>query len=420
MDDLQQAVARNLGAREVEAAEARVLVRQEVERFERWLASLDVLPTISALRRRGDEHRGPGAPRERARAGSRSHPPTASGSRRMARAVVSRHAPRPHGAPEGQRRRGTTRTATCTRCASCSRSTLELAEHRVEDRRAPRSRRSRRGAARAPGDPPRHARQRAGAGAGPAGGGRGSRDEVELVPITTSGGPTSAARPPLEDKSRFVKEIEEALLAGEVDLAVHSAKDVPAELPDGLAIVGVPERADPRDALCGAPTRSTGCARARWWAPRSLRRRSQLLARRPDLDVRDLRGNVDTRLRRARRRRLRRRGARRGRARPARARGRGRTAVATEQLLPAAGQGCLALEARAGDASRGRARRGAHRPRGALVRCSRSAPRGRRARRRLPHARGRPRDVSGDDGSSWPPTWACPTARHWIRDVLAG
>ena len=64
---------------------------------------------------------------------------------------------------------------------------------------------------------------------------------------------TSGRRAPgSTDKSRFVKEIEEALLAGEIDLAVHSAKDVPAELPDGLAIVGVPERADPRDALCGA------------------------------------------------------------------------------------------------------------------------------------------------------------------------
>ncbi len=72
-------------------------------------------------------------------------------------------------------------------------------------------------------------------------------DEAELVPITTSGD-----RRVGEDKGRFVKEIEEALLAGDVDLAVHSAKDVPSRLPDGLAIAGVPERADPRDALCGA------------------------------------------------------------------------------------------------------------------------------------------------------------------------
>ena len=71
--------------------------------------------------------------------------------------------------------------------------------------------------------------------------------EAELVTITTGGDRGSTA-----DKSRFVKEIEEALLAGEIDLAVHSAKDVPGELPAGLSIVGVPERADPLDALCGA------------------------------------------------------------------------------------------------------------------------------------------------------------------------
>src|SRR6185503_15476335 len=116
--------------------------------------------------------------------------------------------------------------------------------------------------------------------------------ETELVSITTSGDRGAVT----EDKSRFVKEIEEALLAGEVDLAVHSAKDVPADLPDGLAIVGVPERADPRDAVCGAES----LAELREGASvgtGSLRRRSQLLAARPDLDVRNLRGNVDTRLR---------------------------------------------------------------------------------------------------------------------------
>ena len=126
------------------------------------------------------------------------------------------------------------------------------------------------------------------------------KDEVELVPITTSGDKPQPSRgsDPLEgltDKSRFVKEIEEALLAGDVDLAVHSAKDVPSELPEGLAIVGVPERADPRDALCGAGSldelpegAAVGTA--------SLRRRAALLALRPDLKVRELRGNVDTRL----------------------------------------------------------------------------------------------------------------------------
>jgi hydroxymethylbilane synthase len=161
--------------------------------------------------------------------------------------------------------------------------------------------------------------------------------EAELVPIQTSSS--------TGDKSRFVKEIEEALLAGEVDLAVHSAKDVPGDLPEGLAIVGVPEREDPLDALCGAasldalpPGAAVGTA--------SLRRRAQLAALRPDLEVRELRGNVDTRLRRLED------GdfdaivlARAGLVRL----GRGDAGIPLEELVPAPGQGCLALEARAGD-----------------------------------------------------------------------
>ncbi len=127
---------------------------------------------------------------------------------------------------------------------------------------------------------------------------------VELVPVRTSGDerpPRAAPEAPVVagpgDKSRFVKEIEEMLLAGAADLAVHSAKDVPGELPDGLAIVGVPARADPRDALCGASSIATLPAGARVGTS-SLRRQAQLLAAREDLEVRELRGNVDTRLRR--------------------------------------------------------------------------------------------------------------------------
>jgi hydroxymethylbilane synthase len=169
--------------------------------------------------------------------------------------------------------------------------------------------------------------------------------EVELVPITTSGDRGAAG--PDADKSRFVKEIEEALLASEVDRAVHSAKDVPAELPDGLAIVAVPERADPRDALCGAAALGE-LAEGAAVGTSSLRRRAQLLALRPDLDVRELRGNVDTRLRRlaegdfhavvlaaAGLERL----------------GRGGEGLPLGELVPAPGQGCLALEARADDAA---------------------------------------------------------------------
>jgi hydroxymethylbilane synthase len=165
-------------------------------------------------------------------------------------------------------------------------------------------------------------------------------DEVELVAIKTAGDRGSR-----DDKSRFVKEIEDALLAGEVDLAVHSAKDVPGELPAGLAIVGVPERADPRDALCGAASLEelgedavVGTA--------SVRRRAQLRALRPDLDVRELRGNVDTRLQRLGEGRfdaivL----ARAGLVRLER----GDEGAALAELVPAPGQGCLALEARADD-----------------------------------------------------------------------
>ena len=187
--------------------------------------------------------------------------------------------------------------------------------------------------------------------------------DVELVRIKTAGDakgtvpfasqPASVAKgsDPVkgapDDKSRFVKEIEEALLREEIDLAVHSAKDVPGELPDGLAIVGVPERADARDALCGAGSLDDLAEGARVGTS-SLRRRAQLLALRPDLNVEELRGNVDTRLRRladgdydaivlaaAGLERL--------------GRGGEGVPIAAADFVPAPGQGCLALEARVDD-----------------------------------------------------------------------
>jgi hydroxymethylbilane synthase len=177
---------------------------------------------------------------------------------------------------------------------------------------------------------------------------------VELVEVRTSGderraGEGAPAPGPGEDKSRFVKEIEEALLAGDADLAVHSAKDVPGALPGGLAIVGVPERADARDALCGAAGGSLAdLPEGAVVGTSSLRRRAQLLAGRPDLDVRELRGNVDTRLRKlasggfdavvlatAGLERL----GRGGEGAP----------IDPDAMTPAPGQGCLALEARDGD-----------------------------------------------------------------------
>jgi hydroxymethylbilane synthase len=163
--------------------------------------------------------------------------------------------------------------------------------------------------------------------------------DLEVVAVEVSGrGP---------DKSRFVKEIEQALLAGDVDLAVHSAKDVPGEIPAGLAIVGVPERADPRDALCGAADLGELPQGARVGTS-SLRRRALLLAARPDLEVVELRGNVDTRLRRL--------AAGDYQALVLAAAGLSRlgresegSPVAETVMTPAPGQGCLALEARTDD-----------------------------------------------------------------------
>jgi len=96
----------------------------------------------------------------------------------------------------------------------------------------------------------------------------------------------------------FVKEIEEALLSREIDLAVHSMKDVPTVIPDLLRIVAVPEREDPRDALITAGTARTlaGLPRGAVVGTGSIRRQAQILALRSDLTVADIRGNVETRL----------------------------------------------------------------------------------------------------------------------------
>jgi hydroxymethylbilane synthase len=165
--------------------------------------------------------------------------------------------------------------------------------------------------------------------------------EVEIVKVTTAGDVDRGRG----DKSRWVGALEAALLAGEIDLAVHSAKDVPSELAPGTAIVATPRRAEPFDVLVGGGLREG--ARV---GTSSLRRRAQLLAWRPDLDVVELRGNVDTRL--AKRAagqvdalvlaaagldRL----GRRGEA----------SAVLTDGVfIPAPGQGIIAVQARAGTA----------------------------------------------------------------------
>lgn len=117
-----------------------------------------------------------------------------------------------------------------------------------------------------------------------------SGDKILDVPLAQIGG-----------KGLFVKEIEEALLSGEIDLAVHSMKDVPTELPEGLAILCVPPREDPRDALISRDGLVfNDLPRGAKIGTSSLRRQSQLLHARPDLTIAMLRGNLDTRLRKLR------------------------------------------------------------------------------------------------------------------------
>jgi hydroxymethylbilane synthase len=120
---------------------------------------------------------------------------------------------------------------------------------------------------------------------------------VEIITISTSGDSDGrASGSPPSDKSRWVDTIEQALLAGEIDLAVHSAKDVPGELAEGLQLLGAPARAAAEDVLCGAAGLDALTQRARVGTS-SVRRAAQLLATREDLEIVTLAGNVDTRLR---------------------------------------------------------------------------------------------------------------------------
>jgi hydroxymethylbilane synthase len=178
---------------------------------------------------------------------------------------------------------------------------------------------------------------------------------TELVEVSSDG--------EVGDKERFVRGVERALLAGEADIGVHSAKDVPAEMPEGLVIASVPKREDPSDVWIEGRAPLSGISRQRRpegdgldevpegarVGTASLRRRAQLLAARPDLELSELRGNVDTRLLKlgeggldaivlaaAGLERL----------------GRGSEAsfsIPAEAMTPAAGQGALVLQARSDD-----------------------------------------------------------------------
>jgi hydroxymethylbilane synthase len=166
---------------------------------------------------------------------------------------------------------------------------------------------------------------------------------AELIEVSSDG--------EVGDKARFVRGVETALLEGEAEIGVHSAKDLPAEMPEGLAIAAVPVREDPSDAWIGIGSSLEEVPEGARVGTASLRRRSQLLAARPDLRVSELHGNVDTRLRKleegdldaivlasAGLRRL-------GREEEI------SFAIPAAVMTPAAGQGALVLQARADDVS---------------------------------------------------------------------
>lgn len=236
-------------------------------------------------------------------------------------------------------------------------------------------------------------------------------DDVEIVEITTLGDRGA----PVQDKSRWVSELERALLDGRIDLAVHSAKDVPTELEEGLELVAVPERADARDAICGA-SGLDALPRGARVGTSSLRRTAQIRALRDDVEVVSLRGNVDTRLRKladgeaealvlalAGLQRL-------GRADAA--------GGVIDEFIPAAGQGALALEARVGAFDGGRLAAVNHPPSQACV----------TAERHLVHALGASCNTPVGAYARWAGEgrlqisgWVgLPDGSAWLRDTVTG
>jgi hydroxymethylbilane synthase len=239
----------------------------------------------------------------------------------------------------------------------------------------------------------------------------GAGDEVEIVEITTLGDRGAS----VQDKSRWVSELERALLDGRIDLAVHSAKDVPTELEEGLELVAIPERADARDAICGASALDALPPGARVGTS-SLRRTAQIRALRDDIEVVSLRGNVDTRLRKladgeadalvlamAGLQRL-------GRADAA--------GGVMDEFVPAAGQGALAIETRVGAWDGGRLTAVNHPPSQACV----------TAERHLVHALGASCNTPVGAYARWVGEgrlqiagWVgLPDGSAWLRDTVTG
>lgn len=179
---------------------------------------------------------------------------------------------------------------------------------------------------------------------------RGHEVEIEII-HTTGDKITDVALAKVGTKGMFTKEIEEALAAGRVDLAVHSLKDLPTELPAGFEIAAITERQDPRDAFCSVRySKIEDLPKGARVGTSSLRRQAQLKAIRPDLDIHPLRGNVDTRLRKLEQGEydaiiLASAGLKRLNKTQL-----VKQIIPAEVMCPAAGQGALGIEIRQGDA----------------------------------------------------------------------
>ena len=417
IDDLQAVVARNLDTRASEIPRAEEIVEEEIQRFARWLGQLEVLPTVSALREHGNalveqvlaENSGrweAASPRDLARIeavaravmsrllheptirlrslseerghaslelvrelfGLRDDEPAESADRGRGassdRARPARRGPRPPAPPPGLRRL----PAMPARAAARALMRIGTRGSALGARAGGTSRERWRADARA-----RRARATTTSGRAR------DHDQRRQRELAAPAGGAPA------DKSRWVDTIEAALLAGEIDLAVHSAKDVPGELAEGLALLGAPARVAAEDVLCGATLWSRS-PRARAWGraacaePRNCGPRARTCgwsrsaatstracagsARRMDLDAIVLAHAGLLRLDRA---------AEVG------------AVLDPARFVPAPGQGALALEGRAGDA-RVRGGGARDRRRGRLRLPARRARRRARAGRELPHA----------------------------------
>jgi hydroxymethylbilane synthase len=173
---------------------------------------------------------------------------------------------------------------------------------------------------------------------------------AEVIRIRTAGDQfQQGSVAQIGSKGVFIKEIEDALLAGTIDLAVHSLKDVPTDIPRGLALVAIPQREDPRDCLVSRHGGLADLPRGARVGTSSLRRQAQLRRARPDLEILELRGNVDTRLRRVEEGALDATVLAYAGVRRLRQEARVSEVLSPEIMLPAVGQGALALEARLDD-----------------------------------------------------------------------